>query len=201
MTGRTHAAAAIVFTTIITHKYNSEIILGAFIGGLLPDIDTPKSMVSDLIPGIDNVWSLIRSFFSSLKVRSQKATSSLKNGFFKNILKFITNLFAFMHDLFKHRGILTHSAITILIILLIKHYNNNLFMYALLIGVISHHLMDLLTDQGLNYLYPLINKKLGIKLVSTGSVFESGLYYLIIIFGVSYYLKTINFDIIEFFKH
>jgi len=192
MTGRTHVAAALVLATSVTHTYTSEVFLAAFIGGLLPDIDTPKSMVSDLIPGIDNVWNFIRGIFSSLKSSATKSTNSLKKGFFKSIFKFFTLIITFLHDLFKHWGILTHSAITLIIIELIKFNYNNLFLYSLLLGVISHHILDMLTDQGLNYLYPIINKNLGLKIISTGSIVESAFYYFIIIAGVIFYFYTNN---------
>ncbi|MEN8906637.1 MAG: metal-dependent hydrolase [Clostridiales bacterium] len=201
MTGRTHAAAAIVLATAITHQYTSEVVLAAFIGGLLPDIDTPKSLVSDLIPGIDNVWNFIKKRFLSIKTSSSKKANSLRKGFLKNILKIISFVFTFLHDLFKHRGILTHSAITLIIFWIILVKYDNMFMYALFLGIISHHILDMLTNQGLEYLYPIIDKRLGIKIITTGSTVESALYYIIIIIGIFYYFYTDNLDIMQIFQN
>jgi membrane-bound metal-dependent hydrolase YbcI (DUF457 family) len=200
MTGRTHAAAAIVLATAITKEYSSEIVLAAFIGGLLPDVDTPKSLVSDLIPGIDNVWNFIKNTFSSIKTSASKKSSVLKSGFLKTILKAIVFIFTFLHDLFKHRGILSHSAITLIILWIIMIKFDTMFLYALFLGVISHHILDMLTDQGLEYLYPIVDKKLGIKIITSGSIAEAVFYYITIFFGIFYYYYTKNPDLLNFFK-
>lgn len=59
----------------------------------------------------------------------------------------------------KHRGALFHSIFTIIIIFIVINIWNPLgLMNGLFWGVVSHHLLDLVTSQGLDYLYPIRRK-------------------------------------------
>ena len=60
----------------------------------------------------------------------------------------------------KHRGALFHSVFTILVIFVaFLYWNPSGLMSGLLWGVLSHHVLDLMTPQGLDYLYPIRRKK------------------------------------------
>lgn len=107
-------------------------ISGAWLGSFIPDVDTKKSHINAKI-------YLLRDIYKPI----QKIA-------FKNSITY---------NIFKHRGALTHSWLTIaMLITLYKHFNDNSFLFGFLIGVFIHHILDMFTCQGLRYFYPLKKK-------------------------------------------
>jgi hypothetical protein len=169
--GRTHAAAAICASTLIMDKISSSVVLGAFIGGIICDIDTKESLVAQLVPGVDNLWHVVREFAKKYK-------------------------FNFIHDLLKHRGILTHSFVTVLISTAAYFVFKNDFTLALLIGISSHHFLDLISKGNLHYFAPLSNMAINVPLIKTGGRLETVFYYLITLSWTLYITKSYYFDYI-----
>lgn len=59
--------------------------------------------------------------------------------------------------LFKHRGLFLHSIWTVLILGVISYYFNQSWLIWLIIGVLSHHILDAVTPMGLKkYFYPIV---------------------------------------------
>lgn len=120
------AAAAVSF--IIT-KDPVLSFSGAWLGSFIPDVDNDKSYINAKI-------YLFRDFYKPI----QKLA-------FKN---------KHTYNIFKHRGALTHSWLTIaILIILYKYFNDNSFLFGILIGVFIHHILDMFTSHGLRYFYPL----------------------------------------------
>ena len=73
---------------------------------------------------------------------------------------------------FKHRGIF-HSLLFLLILLLvISNYFGLIYAVPLIIGITSHILLDSLTIQGINYLYPITTLKIS-GFIETGKTGET----------------------------
>jgi membrane-bound metal-dependent hydrolase YbcI (DUF457 family) len=106
-------------------------ISGAWLGSFIPDVDNKKSHINSQI-------YLFRSFYKQIQKLAFKNSTT--------------------YNIFKHRGALTHSWLTIAIIATLYKYYDNSFLFGLLIGVFIHHILDMFTCQGLRYFYPLKTK-------------------------------------------
>lgn len=103
-------------------------LMGCYIGSFIPDIDCKESY-----------FNYKFRFFSDLYKPVQKLA-------FKN---------AITYNIFKHRGALWHSWITVLIVGYLYYRFDNLFLFGMGIAIFIHHILDMFTDQGLRYFYPL----------------------------------------------
>ena len=132
MRGEAHIYGALaVFSVYSLHQGSIDLIVGAFsiVGGLLPDIDANFCLLERLI-----------------------------------ISKPIKFTFAAIDDLIgknvytKHRGVLMHSAWTVLVFLLasiVTSGHMHKITLGALIGIVSHHALDAPTKAGLKlYFYP-----------------------------------------------
>lgn len=155
MTGRTHIIAGVAVGIIAsqfvpTIKQKAMLIGGCWIGSLIPDIDTPNSMIS-------------------------KAT-------------------VLIHYLFSwcgHRK-LTHSILGVLLFsLVIILLGVNALSIGLIMGYMSHLLMDSLTVQGIPILYPKL-KRYRIGKVRTGSEQEMAVAAVIVLGVILYFYLLLN---------
>jgi membrane-bound metal-dependent hydrolase YbcI (DUF457 family) len=112
---------------------------GIFVGSYLPDVDAKNSAIKSYVP-------ILKPYILIQKLAK------------KNVIA---------NDIFRHRGALFHSWITVFVflatfaILSIMNIIVSTVSLGLAIGVFGHHLLDMLTPAGLRWLYPL-KKKLGI---------------------------------------
>jgi len=81
---------------------------------------------------------------------------------------------------FEHRGI-THSAtfVVFCVFLMQTYYPNQAWIYAILIGYVSHIFSDMLTAKGVRLFWPL-KSRIGIPLITTGNTGESFIVALIV---------------------
>ena len=125
MTSKTHIAAGTLAALILLNYTKADVIYlfaGATLGSVLPDLDTEQSWIAQTMPYIDDF----------LRWVSKKANKNKKKGFNKQV-----------HNMLKHRGLLTHSMCTLAIILYIYFFSfTNDFVLGVLVGVISHICMD-----------------------------------------------------------
>ena len=105
---------------------------GAWLGSFVPDVDAKKSHINSQIYLLRNIYKPIQKLA------------------FKNSITY---------NIFKHRGAFTHSWLTIaILVILYKYFNDNYFLFGMLIGVFIHHVLDMFTSHGLRYFYPLKTK-------------------------------------------
>ena len=90
--------------------------------------------------------------------------------------------------LFGHRGIF-HTVYPAVILFLIFYYlHYNLIAFAILVGYLSHLLIDGLTVSGVNLLKPLLNLNIN-GFVKTGSILEHLIFILLVVFDVVYLIR------------
>lgn len=93
-------------------------------------------MLGALLPDIDADYSYINSKFKLIS----------------KVYKLIPN----DNIVFRHRGLLFHSVYTIVLLVLSYKSYGYPWILGLIIGVLSHHILDATTPAGLpNYFYPL----------------------------------------------
>jgi membrane-bound metal-dependent hydrolase YbcI (DUF457 family) len=127
MQSKTHIAAGFTVAIIASCFYTPDKIhlaAGAYLGSILPDIDTEASWIAQTIPWVDDF----------LRWVGQKAKG-------KNKLAYNT---------LKHRGILTHSLFTVFIALFFVYVYRNDFVLGILAGICSHLFLDFLSKNGLS---------------------------------------------------
>jgi inner membrane protein len=107
-------------------------------------------------------------------IDEKKSKIGKKNKLISGIINFI----------FGHRGLI-HSIYIPLILFIIFYNLNKEIGSAILLGYFSHLFMDALTKQGINPLYPIINKRIN-GFFKTNSFLEKILF--LIIFFVDLYL-------------
>jgi membrane-bound metal-dependent hydrolase YbcI (DUF457 family) len=105
-----------------------------FFGGFYPDFDAE--------------YSFIRWHFKKI------------SEFYSFVQKKVKNI-GVLNEIFKHRGALFHSWITILPFVFLFLLTNFSVFYGMAIGILGHHLADMTTPAGLpRWLYPLrFNKR------------------------------------------
>ena len=133
MNGKTHLIAGAVLAAGIINfiDFDIGITVGILIGSLLPDVDAEHSTINRLCPPLSFVYK-----------KFHKLSFSTRG-----------NLYLWT----RHRGALMHSIWTLVAIFalsMITPSQIKIGMYGLALGVFSHHLLDMLTPQGLRWLYP-----------------------------------------------
>lgn len=135
MTYRTHViggiALATLMSSVVEPQMGSEVILYygmAVVGSILPDIDHPKSWLSQKIPVLHYPFRV-----------------------------------------FGHRGA-THSLLAVAMILIIMGaiFGGSGITMGIVIGYMSHILLDTLNPRGVPLLYPLTKEKYKIGRIHTG---------------------------------
>lgn len=131
--------AAVGFTYIFRNNNGLAVLTGLvsiYAGAVIPDIDCEKhSYIRSKLPKLAKGYSVLQRKYKSSKVG---------------------------YMTFRHRGALFHSVWSVLFCLLVYMLTDRLIFYGLAVGIFSHHLLDMLTPQGLNYFYPLSNKRIGL---------------------------------------
>ena len=137
MNKKGHYAGFFFSATIITlanktgfNIQNEVIILGStWLGSFIPDIDAEKSY-------FNYKFGFIRDLYKPIQKLAFKNQTT--------------------YNIFKHRGALFHSWVTQFIILILYYITGYyLFLFGLWFAVFVHHILDMTTDRGLRYLYPL----------------------------------------------
>ncbi|MEM3827620.1 MAG: metal-dependent hydrolase [Conexivisphaerales archaeon] len=97
-------------------------------------------------------------------------------------------------DRIPHRTI-THGIFTYLFLLVFSLILIPYYALPLLVGFVSHILLDFLTVSGVAIFYPFPTK-IGLKMVKSNSIWDTVLFYifsLVFLFGVFYYKLPLNF--------
>lgn len=111
-------------------------------------------------------------------IDNYKSKAGKKFGFISRIIEFV----------FGHRGILHSVYLPLLLFCLFYFLNYQLIAFAILIGYLSHLLIDGLTVSGVNLLNPLL--KLNINgFVKTGGILEYLIFILLIIIDIIYFIR------------
>lgn len=159
MLGRTHAAIGTFTAFVLTRPaatVDYVVVIGfAYLGSLIPDIDTKNSKIKHSF----SFWIIFIGLFLYL----DKIIELL-------ILAFVI----LVSSKFKHRTF-THSILGLLVFSMAIGllYPNGLLVFA--IDYLMHLLSDSLTIHGVPYLYPFSNKCYGSKLIKTGSSTDKGI--------------------------
>ena len=131
MNKRGHKIGGLVATSITLAALEPGVIEGALL--------TSGIILGAFLPDIDADYSYFNSKFKIIS----KAYKLIPND---NIV-------------FRHRGLLFHSIYTVLLLVLLYRNNGCPWILGLIIGIVSHHILDLTTSAGLpNYFYPITKK-------------------------------------------
>ena len=154
MMGKTHmlvgATAATSFLYFTTGTLEPVVIIAGALGGLLPDVDHPNSTISR-----KNALLSVASYLYRLLLKAF--------AFFINIpFKMLKNNGVKIGELSAgHRGPLTHGLLGVLLFAVVLFpvflFNSSIYI-GLLIGILSHILIDMLNPQGAPLLYPIYPK-------------------------------------------
>jgi inner membrane protein len=164
MLGRTHTAIALA-ATALTIKDPAQLPVSlavAAASSLLPDIDTPDSMLRHQLnkyTGILTFPALITAGYFLFKYKYFSLPGL--------ILYLIYLVLAFIGP---HRGF-THSLAGFSIFIIILFVSDKAIILPAIIGYCTHLAADLLTSSGIPLLYPY-NKSFKIPLVRTGSLLD-----------------------------
>jgi len=139
------------------------ILAGVLLGALLPDIDEPRSFIGRRLWVLSRIIRLFDIFLR------QGGKSFLGHrGAFHSLLPIV--LFGGLYFGIDQASITYSDEI-------------QLFIQGIIIGYLSHLLLDLLTNRGIPLLYPFSSKKISISLFSTSStgewVFKLGMFILL----------------------
>jgi len=174
MTSRTHDVFSIAALVTIATYYPPTVItvptlvfssIGAILGSLLPDIDQSTNRLWDLLPAGEFIGKILNKLFLSHRTISH----SLLGAYLINRLIFWMVFKVFNTDFL----------------------DANLIYYSVMIGYLSHMVLDLFTEEGLPLLFPL-KIKFGIPPVKpwrikTGKWFEKFVVYPGIIFYIIWF--------------
>lgn len=171
MTGKTHVTAGIAVGLTLAAGNPIEkqaiLILAAVVGALIPDMDHPRSKINQRILLFKN--KLFKMITYSLMGGGLIYLDTILNDPGSRILRML-GLALILVGLSRHRGF-THSLLGLVlfsVIVYIGTLNYNLYVVfvGFVIGYVSHLVLDLVTVQGIELLYPYkknIKIPLGIK--------------------------------------
>lgn len=164
-------------------------VMGGVLLGLLPVLST--SNILNIEMNKDAATFLI--YMGSIVVGSMLPDIDHSGSYIGRRLKPLAKL---INTTLGHRGA-THSPFLILLFSCILHLLNKLIwvnlplhiiIVGLFIGMMSHVFLDLLTKEGVPFLYPFSKKKFSLIGITTGGFIESTIFALLV--GVSLYLIT-----------
>lgn len=181
MLGRTHLAIGLATTAaVITNPHVlPEALITAGISSLIPDIDEEHSLIRrkiDIIPGLPLGFPLL-----------------LIADYFLWHYKYFSLLAAILFAVYigfayftKHRGF-THSLLGFTTFILMLVLSDKMLLIPAIIGYGMHLVADLMTNAGIELLYPL-KRRFGLHLFSTGSIIDQsiGLIATFIFFAMLY---------------
>lgn len=166
-------AASFIINPLINIPLTTATIISAAFGSLIPDLDHPKSILNQKILPLKNkttkifiycLFSIIILYINYLKFHST----------ILNLIGVILMMIGVSH----HRGF-THSAVGIFIFYITVRLFTQTYGYvhegmSFMVGYTSHLIADFCTDQGIELLYPLIDKNYRAPLrFSTGGGIEA----------------------------
>lgn len=145
-TGQTHFAAGIasmmLFQYITKQPFQTDLILISGLIGLVADIDQEGSTAGKLFRPISYIFDKFRDF-----------STKTKNKYLINI--------------FEHRGI-THTLLIPVLIFLLWYKTGQDYLFASMVGYLSHLIMDINNDRGIPIFHPFSFKKVHLLTISTG---------------------------------
>jgi inner membrane protein len=168
MLGRTHLAIGLATTAaVITNTHTlPEALITAGISSLIPDIDEEHSLIRrkiDVIPGLPLGFPLL-----------------LIADYFLWHYKYFSLLAAILFAVYigfayftKHRGF-THSLAGFATFILILALSDKMLLIPAMIGYGMHLVADLMTNAGIELLYPL-KRRVGLHLFATGSIIDQSI--------------------------
>lgn len=171
MTGKTHLTVGIAAGLTLAAGNSIEnqaiLILAAAVGSLIPDLDHPRSKINQRVLLLKN--RLFKMITYSLMGGGLIYLDTILNSSGFKILRLL-GLTLILVGLSRHRGF-THSLLGLVLfsgIVYIGTSNYNLYVafVGFVIGYVSHLVLDLVTVQGIELLYPYkknIRIPLGIK--------------------------------------
>jgi len=189
MTGTTHrlagigtGIAAIEMLQVNDVKMQSFLLTGCILGSLLPDIDNPQSTISYKIPFVRAVYGifqkLIRLFANVLPKRQKE----------------------YVRSSIGHRG-LSHSlfiaiVLPILIWLIgnVIKLNTDIFSLGLMLGLLSHILLDLFSG-GTRLFLPFSIHNIKFLKIKTGGIIEwiiRIVFTVVLVYGVTECIKDLH---------
>lgn len=184
MQGKTHIAGAVALTTLITQpKTVGEFLLCvgiSAVGGAICDIDVDGSIGSKQLKKISGFGVIIllllvvalltgRAEFSSIMAKE----NSLVRTCFGIVLMFVLCWFGRKQP---HRTFM-HSILGVALITLSSYLIFTEVWIYMLLGMLSHILLDLLNKKKITLLYPLKKPKFAIGLCHADSVVNTVLFY------------------------
>jgi inner membrane protein len=168
MTGKTHAVAAVTAAAYLgcipsftpeTFVKSTVLIATAIIGGLLPDVDEPKSKMGNAIPyGRSGRIALAFDCFVVWYWTRDKWAL------------IVAAIFLAL-AMIPHRSI-THSLFALALAYMVTKGLASPYQKIFLIGYASHLALDIINPRGIPLLWPW-NKHLSVSLVTTGSLGET----------------------------
>ncbi|WP_234120507.1 metal-dependent hydrolase [Clostridium hydrogenum] len=181
MTGKTHMSIGLAAsaTVLSVNKASPEIIVTGLalglIGALAPDIDIKTSKISDFSSKViinTVLISLIAIFIfykAGIPINNIKINYKPSDKITYGLVVLSTSIL--FSKLTKHRSF-SHSLLGLILFSLgVRFVIGNMFIYFSL-GFISHMFSDMLTNNGIQLIYP-IKKKFSLKFVHTGSFLDN----------------------------
>lgn len=171
MTGKTHITVGIAAGLTLAAGNSIEnqviLILAAAVGSLIPDLDHPRSKINQRVLLFKN--KLFKMITYSLMGVGLIYLDTILNGPENRTLRLL-GLILILVGLSRHRGF-THSLFGLVLFSGIVYigtlnYNQYAAFVGFVIGYVSHLVLDLITVQGIELLYPYdknIKIPLGIK--------------------------------------
>lgn len=183
MTSPTHVAGGIIAAQILLNYVHADshmaIIVVAAAGSILPDIDLPGSLMSNVIKPISVIYNWVEEKVMPKGMQHRGASHTL--------ICIIIMLMYACRD----------AAITVYVQMLAHTpYTGSLvgpdaFMLALTAGVASHIILDMLTTSGVPLLYPFIRTRLRVCNIKTGSKTEDYVRYVLWAAILCLYIKDV----------
>lgn len=113
---------------VVTIAQNVPAMVAIYYFAFVPDIDAEYSHIRNRIKKVSTMYTKV-----------QKAVEPIP----------------FLDNIFKHRGALLHSIWTLIPFMVLYQLTGLMLFLGCVIGLLSHHFLDMLTPAKLRWLYPL----------------------------------------------
>jgi inner membrane protein len=191
MQGKTHMVIGSAASILLLPKlgYDPDIVTTAVaaVSALICDIDHPKAMINQRILPVKNKMAKIIVYAGA------GAFLLYKNMTIGNPILTMIGALLIAIGLSHHRGF-THSiigvsAISFVLLNLLKNLNVDNFLIAAVVGLVSHPISDCFTKDGIEILYPFSKKNYRFPItITTGGTAEKFVNVAVIIFMVNWFV-------------
>ena len=183
MTSPTHVAGGIIAAQILLTYINADspmaIIVIAAVGSILPDIDLPGSLMSNVIKPISVIYNWVEERVMPKGMQHRGASHTL-------IGVILMLMYAYRDAAITvYQQMLAHTPYMGSLV------GPDVFMLALTAGVASHIMLDMLTTSGVPLLYPFIRTRLKVCNIKTGTKIEDYVRYMLWISILCLYAKDV----------